>query len=432
MMNKKGDSDWTVRKIVILILLLLVLVLLIVGLLSGKLRPLGENVEAKINSVLILFGVMDDPGGFGGGDCTASRSVSISMRDGSDGEGDFIVCRDGTCRLDFGDDVECLYGMNSESMSCSEIGIPITEQDKLFNHLFNGGLDEVYSLMGVDSYGDGLDKYMGMDSERLLMIQYYPYSYKIEGGSWAISDMSQDYKVIKKGDVLSDLIDEFRSRNFLSSENRYERVVTYFYYIDRSDVNNRIVKEDVDDFIKFVDELKSKDDKKDYFGSSGVGDKKISNVWELDAFTSLITYFFKDYDSYGVVPDEVMIDKLRSTVDSKVLLIDGDEYVLGVDIGKGGYPVFVMSQGGERYGLFFTGWLLSDNFVDVSGKKIELRSEPLRLMKWKTGGSGNIGWYSHGDIEKTKIPKNKFDGYYFINNLMSDNSILNFFKEECR
>lgn len=452
--NRKGAADWTVRKIVVLILLLLLLILLIVGLISGKLLPLGENIAAKVNTVLIMFGVMDDPGGFGNGDCTVPREVSIL----NDMKADFTICRSGLCKLDFGNNIECLYGMNSESMSCTEIAVQTKAQDKLFNHLFNDGLDELYILMGVDSYASGLDEYMGGTEyydlsdrkiEYVLKPSFGEYiSYTFQKNGWHILEKTLDSSDYVGVYFYDGEIDE---SNFGFGESGFEQS-SYVIYGELESFlyqDGDVVVTDVDQFIKDVaydsygfssnydlmgpgdpNFVRSGGTTPENLRKEGVTDGKITNMWELESLRSAILFRLVN-ERKVIAPKQSNIETLRSEVEGKSVDIDGRSYAFGVEIGGGGFPVVTMTSSSDGFGLFYVGDRDPFSYYE-GGNDFTLRPVPLRLVKWKAGTSGNVGWYSHGDVKSYKLPKDEFDNYYFINNMGSDNSLLNFFKEECR
>ena len=466
-MNKKGASDWTVRKIVVIILLLLILILLIVGLVSGKLIPLGENISAKINTILIMFGLRDDPGGFGDGDCTVSRTVSISTDKGKSLEGDFVICRSGICSVDFGNDIKCFYSTDTEEMSCPEIPVLTREKEKMSNHLFNDGLEKIFSLMGVDSYEFGLDEYMGGTefydlSNRKIQYVIEPYfgnplldgidanlnynRYTFGSGIWSIEEKSPES--FTYDDVYVGALDEdefkFGDAGFEFKEHVRWGDVEYFVYEDGDKVIN-----DFDEFLREYGDLGFQYDSTECVAegtpmlcvsgdgkkpasqtAAGFSDGKMTNQWELDRFGEALMFrLFRE--RIVVAPTKESIEALRSGVEGETVEIDGKEYTLGVEIGSGGFPVVSMVSGGDKYGLFYVGDRDPASYYD-SGKEFDLRTEPLRLVKWKVGSSGNVGWYSDGEFRSYKLPKDEFDGYYFLNNLGSDNNLLKFFKEECR
>lgn len=94
---KKGATEWTVGKLLTIVLLVVFMALVIYGISSGGINPLIDQVSGKIDSVLVLFNIKDDPAA-DGVDCIDKGTVTI---DGV-GQGKFTVCRE-YCQIMFGE-----------------------------------------------------------------------------------------------------------------------------------------------------------------------------------------------------------------------------------------------------------------------------------------------------------------------------------------
>ena len=155
-MKKRGAVYWTISKLIKWILLIVLLALIIVGVVTGALTPLFEQVGGKINEVALLLGIGGNAAEEG---CKpiqyVDKNLNVCSKDVASGS--IKVCNDG-----------CYYKLidPKEYMGFSEFSVDKVGASKVINAKgVSYSLDVImpgYNPTGRTGYYDsGRQKYMG-------------------------------------------------------------------------------------------------------------------------------------------------------------------------------------------------------------------------------------------------------------------------------
>ena len=443
--DRRGDSDWTLRKVVTLILGVVILILMVVGIVTGQLTPLFEHVKGNIDSVLVMFGLKDGGNVVGARDCV--KYSLDEMEGGGDllkslkeNSGEFEVCASGNCYVTLGKK-NYFYNRKINRMSDMDESVPVVYiQPDEFSlkdwKMYNLVIDDLSKSLDADSdlaLRGKLEKYFKGYTKSFILYGDgagagdSPVSASWQDGHWIVFESSQvgwwwdneEFKVLYEGDDDVKALDEF-----------YNQVNDYY-----------------DDSVYFEVSF-SKKQGESYIGApiSETGDsiEKIvgaaggNHALDGDAELSKLKSWWVDKKKELI---ENSLPKVGSQEDFKKLIV-GHKVDLGdfgvaeisdVDFFDALHPVigFKMSDG-NVYGLRFVGIeteYLSDTVKrkvqsvegDYVYDEIKLRQTPFELVHKE--GDGYVGV---GDLKDYALPEVYLEG--FLNNLL----IKEFVKKSCK
>ncbi len=402
-LNKRGAADWTLRKVVALILGVIILILLIFGIVSGKLVPLYESVTGRIDSVLIMFGLMDDVNIVGNKNCV---SYSVVDKEGGgellkeiaiNGGVEYRICRDNSCRLFFAvngqeysykSDGTFITRLDGESSWIDESSAIMSEKAKqsdfIYWKIYNEGLDGVYKILGVNDFDDFVMKYSNGERGEIVLYNVVEgfnskvvlrWRYDVPGWRYYVEEVRQeeeDYKAFQKFYAMVSTGDQ-------------DEVYYYDYYGNsESDVKS------IDVLIGGNNELETEDELSDLYDKM----VKMQNEMKVKVMNGTTS-------------------KLKEKLDGKELKFgDGSIWKVSVEKYSRNLPMIILvGEGGKQYGFRFEafdlrGYIRSDSFAlgTINEKK---------------------GWNKVGDPEMYRLgDEDYYDASFSL-------KVYNFLKENC-
>jgi hypothetical protein len=447
MINKRAEEgSWTVRKVVMLILLVILLILIIFGLISGKINPLFENVKGRMNSVLILLGVSSE--GLGGSfDCFSRKLSEVSgggeiLESFDVNEGVFLVCRDGNCYVELGEDK---FSFNRKT------GRVVNENNK--NVIYD--LEKDFSLVEWEIYNlflDDLKKALNInfDSEMETKIEEYFKGYTKsftlygDGGwfgssiyatwqddQWRVSKRGKEFKILYDGKSDSEAMDVF----YNEVHGGYFLGYNVYYQID-------FPKKHGESYIgTLIEESKNSI-------SEIIGNGKLSSKDDLNKLLAWWNTKKRELILESI-PNEEKIKKFKELIVGREIDLTKEKIkVSGVDYDDISHPIIYFSDlEGKVYGLKYVGY----NTEFSSGDSVRILVKPSQssdpVLKYDEEGNIKQEYYSdvklrispfvlvyktnRGFVEVQDLINYRIPEKY-LDSLIKQDLLLDFFKKNCK
>jgi len=384
-MNKKG-FEGGVWKLIIIILLAVVLVLVIYGISTKGFGPLIEQTEGKINEVLILWHLKDDPMFK---ECYSENVVNLGggpeflKSFGIEGKDIVLnVCRNRMCNFSGGLEEYRSVDGHFEKFFPNDW----MRQDSFFI----GSLDSV--KLSWELYHEGVDL---LEREELTDI----YNRAVGGRFVLYSDGGPPFDAPTRA---------------IWSNGVWQVSVNGGNYIS--------IQGDSEALNMFVDGANDGVDDNVFWKEEGVygnnGETKVGKLDSMEKVDSLVGVFLDEKVRLSkLVASKEDIDKLKKYLDGERLIFPDRSWdVKVVDI-DGTFPIVSFVSGNEKYGF------RADAFAKKEGgfSYFNLRYFPVSLVRWD-----GIGWKDFGNEEYYRL-----QGYFF-DEVYKDSLVNNFLKEKCR
>ena len=411
MEDRRGTVGLTTQKIILAVLLLLLLGLVIYGYTTGAFIPLKEKFVGAFDEVTLLiksFG--DDSDGAEGcivSDLMTYDSDSRGLFDlfgvSENSNSTFTACRDRVCYLNIGEnkfkmDNGYFYATLGSHLSPADDFV-IREgmgNVSFYRDLYEASLEFLLSAQGVSTvrggkmgadYSSGsLEIVTGKKMDKFNLMAYGDLDKKTsyrayaewEQGEWEVKDL------------------EIPHAGYNGSD--YNLALAEFYKIVHTDrIFDLDIRANIGSTQKNLNEI------------VGGWNNELDSKKELETLTQF-TRDFLDGTTRKSKPSVEEVNKLKTLVDGKTLVVDGKTFLMSVE-DRAGYPLIRMSSGEEVYGLSFSSNLGVWTFAD---------SNPLGLFKPSEGK-----WVLIEGKHLYKVTGEKFD------EIIKLNKVYDFLNERC-